>query len=471
MSSEEDAVEEKVVLIGAGSAMFTRGLVADVLRQGWEGELALVDIDPDALAVAEGLARKMIEAKGAPLTLSAATDRREVLNGATAVVCTVGVGGRRAWEQDVFIPRTFGIYQPVGDSVMPGGTSRALRMIPAMVAIAEDVLDLAPEALFFNYGNPMAPVCRAVRKATGADIVGLCHGVFGVAGTLAKELGLSPDRLKYTAVGMNHLTWFTEVRVDGRDAMPRLKEIAREKLGRGVDRAKLGTRFAEAGSARRGEALGDVEHPFTWELVELFGAFPAVLDRHITEFFPHMFKREGSYYGKTLGVDAYSFEATIANGDRAFERMREDALSPRPLPEDYSRRIGGEHERVTDIITSIRRDTAAVYSANLPNRGQVPNLPAEAVVESPAVADGGGVRALTLPPMAAGLAGTLATRFQWVETVVDAALEGSRDKFVQALLLDGAVDSVGMAYDLADELLGAQAPYLPQFKVEPRRSQ
>ena len=137
-------MREKLVLIGAGSAMFTGALVTDVVKRGWECELGLVDTDPEALAVAEGLARKVVAAKRAPVSITASTDRREVLPGATVVVTTIAVGGRRAWEQDVFIPRKYGIYQPVGDSVMSGGTSRALRMIPPMVAIAQDVLDLAP---------------------------------------------------------------------------------------------------------------------------------------------------------------------------------------------------------------------------------------------------------------------------------------------------------------------------------------
>jgi alpha-galactosidase len=161
-------MKEKFVLIGAGSAMFTRGLVGDLIRTGMEAELALVDIDPHALEVAQRMTAKMIAARQAPIQLSASVDRREVLPGATAVICTIGVGKRRAWEQDVFIPRKYGIFMPVGDSVGPSGSSRALRMIPDMVAIAQDVLDLAPTALFFNYGNPMAPVCRAVIKATGA---------------------------------------------------------------------------------------------------------------------------------------------------------------------------------------------------------------------------------------------------------------------------------------------------------------
>lgn len=430
---------ERIVLIGAGSAMFTRGLVADLIRRGKPCDLALVDIDADALDVAERLTAKMIAARGVPMTLRASTDRRDVLPGATAVICTISVGGRRAWEHDITIPRRYGIYQPVGDTVMPGGTSRALRMIPAMVAVARDVIDLAPDALFFNYGNPMAPVCRAIRKATGAPVVGLCHGVFDVARYLAAALGVDRDHMEYAAVGLNHLTWFTRVEVDGHDAMPRLGETARQRARPEAD-----------------------DNPFSWGLCDLFGAFPAVLDRHVSEFFPQFFAK-GAYYGKTLGIDAFSTEATIAGGDRIHREMRDDALSAGPLGEDYFRRIGGEHEQVVQIIDSIRAGDRRVYSANLPNTGQVPNLPRDAVIECPATAEASGLSPITQPPLAPGLVGTLATRLQWVETVVEAALEGSRQKFVQALVLDGAVESLDAASRLADDLLAAHAAYLPHF--------
>lgn len=435
-------MNETLVIIGAGSAVFTKGLVSDLLRQEWEGELRLVDIDPRALAVAEKLAAKMLAARKSRVKLSAAVDRREVLRGATAVVCTIGVGGRRAWEQDVFVPRQYGIYQPVGDSVMPGGSSRALRMIPAMVAIAVDVLDLCPQALFFNYGNPMGPVCRAVRKATGAEMVGLCHGVFSVAYELADKLGVPRDRIAYTALGMNHLTWFTELSLDGADLMPRLLAMAD---GRPDNR-------------EHGEC-------FIWELTRLFRAYPAVGDRHTTEFFPRIFGAKGSYYGWTPGVEAFSFEGCIAGGDREFAEMTRLAESPDPLPSDFFAKMGGEHEQVIDIIESIRLGRGQVYSANLPNRGQIPNLPEDAIVECPAVTAAGGLRPIQQRPLPPGIAGTLATRMQWVETVVEAALERSRRKFVQALLLDGAVDSIATAERLADDLLAAQAAHLQPFGV------
>jgi alpha-galactosidase len=258
-------MNEKIVMIGAGSAMFTCGLVSDVLRKGWQGEIALVDIDRDALEVAEKVTRKMLDAAGSDLTLSASVDRRDVLTDATVVISTIGVGGRDAWVQDVLIPRKYGIYQPVGDSVMPGGTSRALRMIPAMVDIANDVMALAPNALFFNYANPMNAICRGVRKATGIEMIGLCHGVNDMARGIAARLGITRDQLQYTAVGFNHFTWFTEVMVDGKDALPRLQAMAAEKLGQGIDSDALGLYFAEAGDTEEEQELS-LGWPLLWEL-------------------------------------------------------------------------------------------------------------------------------------------------------------------------------------------------------------
>ncbi len=442
-------MDERIVLIGAGSAVFTAGLIADLIRLGEPADVALVDPNPGALHVALRLAQKMIAASGAPLTLRAALDRRDVLPGATAVICTVGVGGRRAWEQDVFVPRRYGIYAPVGDTVGPGGSSRALRMIPAMVDIARDVLDLAPDALFFNYGNPMSPVCRAIRKATGAPVVGLCHGVMETARYLARALDADVADLRYTATGINHLTWFTQVAVGEADAMPRLRAIAAARAAQPPEAFPAGDSPYESPE----------DNPFTWRLMHWFGAFPAVLDRHVTEFFPQFF-RDGSYWHKRLGVDAFSFEGTIADGDETFAEMSAVALSEDPLPTEYLAQFGGEHEQVMDILRAVRTDSGLVVSANLPNAGQAPSLAHDVIVEGPARIDRHGVSALPQPALPAGLTGTLATRYQWVEVIVEAALERSRDKFVQALVLDGAVSSIDQAAALADDLLAAQARYL-----------
>jgi alpha-galactosidase len=440
-------MDAKVVLVGAGSAVFTRGMVADMIFRGWRGEVALVDISPDALAVAEGLCRKMVAQSGARLRISAHTDRKKAFKGATVVICTIAVGGRGSWLKDVVIPRKYGVYQPVGDTVMPGGASRALRMIPAMVDIARDVNDICPRAFFFNYSNPMSIVCRGVRKATGADMTGLCHGVFQDAYRLAESLGLPRDSVSYTACGINHLTWFTGFRSGGRDLMPALKKMAAQKLA-----------AMEKGGAHA------VDDPFTWRLVDLFGAFPSVRDRHIAEFFPHLFAGKGAYYGRTLGVDAFNIDKVIKHGDDRFKAMGRIARSRGPVPEDFFAHSAGEHEQVVDIVENILKNSGKVYSANLPNTGQVPNLPRAAVVEGPVRATKAGMIAVKVAPLPVALASTLSSRLQWVELVVEAALERNRDKFIQALFLDGSLKGIDTAVRLADDLLAAHRKYLGAFK-------
>ena len=158
------AERKKIVLIGAGSAVFTKGLIADFIQSGFGSwEIALCDINEEILSSIRRLAEKMVAQKGADIQITASTDRRQLLPGADFVVTTIAVGGRRAWEQDVKIPRKYNIYQPVGDSVMPGGISRAQRMIPVMVEIARDIERLCPEAYFFFYWKRMCGIVCGFR--------------------------------------------------------------------------------------------------------------------------------------------------------------------------------------------------------------------------------------------------------------------------------------------------------------------
>jgi alpha-galactosidase len=435
----------KIVLIGAGSAMFTQGLVADLILTGKPWRLGLVDIDPEALAVAEGLSRRMVAARDADVEVEGSLDRRDLLAGADLVVTTIGVGSRRAWEADVFIPRQHGIFQPVGDTVMAGGISRALRMVPAMIAIAADVITLCPQALFVNYANPMTVNCWAVRKATGANVLGLCHGVFHVQRELAEFIAAPPEEVTCQAVGLNHFTWIYDLRWQGADAWPRVRErLAAEARG-------------ESASRRRA-----ADNPFSWSLFAAYGAYPAVNDRHVTEFFPERFPG-GAYYGKTLGVDAYSFERTIAHGDEIYARMAAQAAGDAPLDEGIFRRAAGEHEQLLDILDSIAGDTRKTYSANLPNRGAVPNLPTEAVLEMTCAATGRGMQPLLVPDFPATLAAPLIRKIAAAELTVEAALRGSRSLFVEALLVDGCVSDPVAAGRLADDLLAAHKEHLPQF--------
>lgn len=447
-----------IVLLGAGSAVFTRGLVADLIMLVELGpwELRLVDTDPAALETAAGLSRRMVESRGAEVAIRAATDRRELLPGADVVVSTIGVGGRRAWEIDVAIPRRYGVFQPVGDSVMPGGISRAMRMIPTLIDVATDVERLCPDAWFFNYSNPMTANCWAVRQETGVPVVGLCHGLFHVERQLAEFIGAPPEEVTSLFAGLNHLTFILDLRWRGDDAWP----IVRERLTAERSRPTTGP------SPNLGQTFADgfaaADNPFSWGLFDAYGAYPAVNDRHVVEFFPERFP-EGRYHGLTLGRDAFSVEEIIAWGDDRYAAMRAQALGEAPLDEGIFERAAGEHEQLLYILRSIQRDERRIFSVNVPNRGAVPNLPADAVLELPAAATATGLRPLQILDLPDPLAAILTRKLAATRLTVEAALSGDRRLFVEALLADGAVSDRVVAEKMGEELLEAQRQYLPRF--------
>ena len=451
----------KLVLIGAGSTVFTQRLVSDVILSGdahrWE--LALVDIDPVTLEAVDKLVRKLLAFKNVDLPIVSTTDRRTVLPGAHFVVTTIAVGGRRGWELDVQVPRKHNIYQPVGDTVMPGGISRAMRMIPQMVAIAEDIAELCPQAWFLNYSNPMTAICRAVRIKTGVPVIGLCHGVHYVEGVLARFLGKNESSITSFGVGLNHLTFLTHVFCDGKDAMPLMKAELNQQ--RPLLEQELRDK-KDWPNGVTGRAPRYSDDPFAWEIFDRYGVFPVAVDRHITEFYPERFPN-GRYYGRILGRDAYPIDDRIALGDKWFEEMLAVARSSDPLPLSYFDNVPGESEQLVDIMQSLLHDRRHVYSVNMPNQGAVPGLPVDAILELPAVAGGAGFMPLHSQALPPALTNKLLAKIAAIEVTVEAALSGSVDLFVEALLTDGSVSDPDQAATLARELIQAHKAHLPQF--------
>jgi len=454
----------KIVLIGAGSAVFTQGLVTDfiVSKNIGRWEIALVDIDEKALQSITTLAKKMVEMKNADIIISSSTNRRELLLGADVVVTTIAVGGRRAWENDVFIPRKYGVYQPVGDTTMPGGISRALRMIPTMLEIARDVKELCPDAYFFNYSNPMTAICTAIKREVGIPVIGLCHGVIHVEQYLAKFLGVPSSEFKTFGVGLNHLTFLYDLRIKGKDAKPLLLEKLTKQRGLSIPPVNSNLeQFREMGGNDSDTPFyGD--NPFSWHFFEKYNVFPAVLDRHVVEFFPERFPK-GYYYGKTLGKDAFSFEKVIEYGDHVYEMMHEQAING-SINESLFNRSEGEHEQLVDILNSLYSDYRKIYSINIPNQGAVPSLPYDAVLEMPAIASAKGFIPLFINDLPEIPNSLLQSRITVVNLTVEAALTGDFSMFVEALLLDGSVNTEEAAASLAKELIEAHREFLPQFR-------
>jgi alpha-galactosidase len=451
--------KRKLVIIGAGSAMFTQGLIVDFIRRPgrFKWEIALVDVDNSTLCSIMKLCGKMIETSKADIKLTGSVDRCDVLEGSDYVVATVGVGGRRAWEQDVYIPRKYNIYQPVGDTVMVGGISRAMRMVPAMVDIARDINKLCPDAYFFNYSNPMGIICRAIDKA-GFKATGLCHGVNQIEAYLANFIGADRSKFRSYGIGINHLTFMYDIRSKGKDAKPDILKKYAEIKARGIDYSNAGALWFDEVHP----GLNTIEEPFAFEVMEKYNAFPAAGDRHISEFFAEFFPA-GKYYGKKLGVDAYSFERCIDFGDKVYDEMFKNANSDDKLPESYFNEVVGEHEQLVDIIDAIENDITKAFSMNIPNKGAVSNLPYYAALEMPAIVNSRGISRIMVNDFPDIIAGIINRHLSIIEVVVDAAMTGSRELFIESILMGGYITDRDAVCRMVDELIAAQSKYLPQF--------
>jgi alpha-galactosidase len=440
----------KIVIIGAGSTVFTPGLIADLTGSTLfaDATVALVDINAPSAETMARYAERVARERGVGLQVEFATDRREVLSGADFVTVTIAVGGARAWERDVRIPEAHGVYQTVGDSVGPGGVFRALRHVPELVAIARDMEELCPDAWLFNYTNPLTALVRAVHKSSSIKCAGLCHGVLHTRGAIAHDLGLAPADLSLTAAGVNHLAWVLDLRHAGQDIYPRYRDLVRGWLSSAPPPSDDPYEGFQEVSAR---------------LMELYGYYPSPGDRHVAEFFPFFLRQtgDGLGYGLQSGLDMTN--DILASRDERWDRIVDQAEGRAELDRalfDEAR----EGERVVSIMQAIVMNRPLLELAvNVRNDGLIPNLPTEAVVEVPGLVDGRGVHGIAVGALPEGIAGILAARVRQQELTVDAALAGDRALALQALLADPLVPSVEVAEGMLDQALEAHAPYLPRF--------
>ena len=216
----------KITFLGAGSVNFTRSVYKDILTFPAlrEAEICLMDIDQELLSAILACCERIREAMGAHTRFLPTTDREEALRVADAVIITVFNGDVDVWRHEIEIPKKYGVDINVGDTRSVSGIFRALRNIPLMIEICRDVERLCPHAVVLNYTNPMSMLCLAMQSETKADVTGLCHSVQGTSRMLAEWAGADPDTLKYTCLGINHQAFFTELRADGKDLYPILRE-------------------------------------------------------------------------------------------------------------------------------------------------------------------------------------------------------------------------------------------------------
>jgi len=420
----------KITIIGAGSTTFTPGLITDLIHtpELAGSTLTLYDIAIEKLEVMTRLGQRMVREWGADIQIESAAERREALQGADFVIVVVQVGGIEAWKRDVDIPLKYGICQSVGDTVGPGGLSRALRTIPVVAQIAMDMEQVCPNAWMLNYTNPMSAVCSAVHRTSDIQVVGLCHGLFGTTQMLANFLGEPVEDFEVWAAGINHLTWILDYRLRGEPAYPILRE-----------------RLAQA---------QEIPFPVSKMLYDRFGAFPSPGDRHVAEFYPSFLNRENDF-GAKWGLEAMPLSKMSADKDKLWNTLVARANGSEPLGKPI--RSG---EKALDIISAMVNAKDEIHVVNLPNQGFIEDLPEDAIVEVHGLVGSYGIRGLQMGCLPAGVLPM--TQF-WIaqqELTVDAALRGDKALALAAMANEPAVPSMDVAGKLLDELLEAQKEYV-----------
>ncbi|MGH9092624.1 MAG: hypothetical protein ACRDZR_14800 [Acidimicrobiales bacterium] len=446
----------QVTIVGGGSYQWTPELLADLLSTpSLHGmHLVLEDVDPEPLPKMEALAKKLDDALGSRTTVEATTDQRRALDGADFVIVTISTGGFESMAVDLDVPARHGIRQSVGDSVGPGGICRALRNVPVLVGIGRDMEEVCPEAWMLNITNPMTVLTRSVCRETSVKTVGLCHEVGNWCLDLAIALGTPAEAVRPTVVGVNHLPVVVALDVDGEDGFAVLRGIVEEAGGLAALAPHPGRPEAEEFSrldfAQR--------HLLKLTLFERWGALPAAGDRHVAEFLPSVLTG-ASGWGAGYNVDLTSIAQRQEHQDGYVADVDAWLAGTKDLQTWQS------GELPAPVIDSLVTGTRREVPVNIPNAGQCPDLPEDAVVEAICVVDGDGVRGRDRATAPAPYAELLRRHVAVQEMTLEAALGGDRELAAAAFALDPLAGRGDLHETdaMVDELLAGTARWLPQF--------
>jgi len=435
-------MSKKIAMIGAGSVVFCKTLISDILATPVlaDSELTLMAPTETKLRRMETFVQRMIDDNGLAAKVWATTDRRAAIKDADFVVVMIQVGGFDAFSIDYKVPLKYGVDQCIGDTLGPGGVFRGLRHIPVLIEIARDMRELAkPHAIMLQYANPMGANCHALGLQCGVSFVGLCHGVQTTLDLIAGYCGIKDKReITYTCGGINHMDWFLQLEHRGRDLYPELRE-----------------KFERPEYYKNEKVRGEVFRHFGYFMTESTG--------HLSEYLPWFRKNKEA-------MKLYCDEPAFGGESGAYYKwasiMAEKYASIDPLQFETTEVGHRSAEYCSWIMEAVASGKPFRFMGNVRNEGLIANLPADCCVEVPVIADRNGLKPIaigSLPPQCAAMCSTNVN----VQTlIVEAALHRDPEHIVHALALDpltGAVCTLKQIRDMASEMLEAQRKWLPEF--------
>ncbi len=428
----------KITFIGAGSTVFARNLLGDILgfEELAESEITLFDIDAKRLETSELVARRVADTLGAPAKIVATTDRRAALDGADYAINMIQVGGYEPCTvTDFEIPKRFGLRQTIADTLGVGGIMRGLRTIPVILSMCADMEELCPDTWFLNYTNPMAINCRAVSRASSIRTVGLCHSVQGTAFELSQDLGIPYREIDYLAAGINHMAFYLRFEHDGEDLYPRLRALA--DSGKVPDHNRV-----------------------RYELLKHFGYFVTESSEHFAEYVPWFVKRDRPDLIEHFNIPLDEYPRRCIEQIAGWEAERES------LERGDTIEVQRSFEYASTIIRSIETGKPRVVYGNVPNEGLIDDLPAGCTVEVPCLVDGNGVQPTHIGALPPQLTALIRTNINVHELTVEAALTGNREHVYHAAMLDphtAAELDLDQIHALVDELIDAHGEWIPEL--------
>ena len=440
-------MSKKFVFIGAGSPNFSRALARDILSfpAFADATIALVDIDKRALEDARVDVQRIIDAGHYPAKLIATTDRTEVMEGADGVVSMLMAQPLEVFKNDLYICEKYGVKINVGDTRNPAGIFRFLRTAPVLMGIVNDIKKYCPNAVFLNYSNPMAMLCRAIQEAAPEIMTtGLCHSVQGGIAKFAKILNIPKDEISYLCAGINHLAFYLKLEHNGEDLYPALRKITLED-----------------------QAVYD-DDIVRNEMFLAMGYYVTESSGHFSEYSPWFRKREDTlqkycYRGTSWNTGRTNF--TIECREKRVTDYEENRRKALAEPVDLKR----GQEYASSIFNAIFGDHEMFkFNGNVRNYGLIDNLPVGACVEVPVLASQDGLQPMHVGAIPDCVLPLMCLSSQIEEMAVKAHFTGDRDLIYQAICYDpitSAVLDLREIRKMVDELFDFSKPYLPQFKL------